>query len=274
MCIAPRNLRRKRRQAPYRQMFRRQVERVHYINTARHARPLVVRYALGKAPRRKIWAIRRCRVPMQGKRFLRTVRRAGSPHSQPRRTAAGTPYRQKQGRHRPRQPQGQRRRAERRKLRVWYTIPGKAAREGIRTATVQRSRPAQKIGERLIPAGIRQTTRVRIPIRRISGAMPLPARRCRVQIRRIAQIKQKMPRTTKAFLSGRAKPPADRPGRTGRQVRERRTLTRKARAVRGRQSMAAGLCGRTAQQRTGKAAPMLCGTMGRAWKLLKRRNAC
>ena len=205
---------------------------------------------------------------MQGKRFLRTARKAGSPHSQLRRTAAGTPYRQRQGGHRPRQPQGRQRRQGRRKLRAWYTVPGKPSREGIRTATAQQaeSRLARKTGERLIPAGIRQTTRVRVPIRQTSGAMrpPLPARRCRVQIRRIA----------KAFLPGRAKPAADRPGRMGRQAWERRSPTRKARAIRIRQPMAAGLCGRTAQRRAGKAAPMRCGTMGRGRKSFKRRNAC
>lgn len=195
-----------------------------------------------------------------------------APHSQPRKAAAGTPYQQRQGGHRPRQPQDQRHRPERRRRPAWCKMQGKAAREGMCTATAQQaeSRQVWKTGGRLIPAEIRQTARFCVPIRRTSGAAPLPAKRRRVQARRTAQIGRKIPRTAKAFLSGRTKPPAGRPCRTGHPAPIRWAAT--DRHV--RPSVAAGLCGRTAQQRAGRAALMFCGKMGGVRKAPERRNVC
>lgn len=274
LCIALRSLRRKRWQAPYRQMFRRQVERVHYINTARHAHPLVERYALGKALRRKIWAILQEIIPTQAFQRLRTARRTEIPHSQLRKAAAGTPYRQRQGGRRPRQPQDQRHKPERRRLPAWCKMQGKAAQSPAILWAARQICQTQEMPRFFTLAEIRQTARFCVPIQRISGAMPLPAKRRRVQARRTAQIEQKIPRTAKAFLSGRAKPPADRPCRTGRRPQERRALTRKTQAMRDHPSMVAGLCGRTAQQRAGRAALMFCGKMGGVRKAPKRRNVC
>ena len=207
LYAVPQNLRRKRRQAPYRQMSKRQSTGVlPCAGRPFHARPPKGMGALGKAPCRKIWVFRQCRVPMQGRRLLRKARRTGILHSQPRRTAAETLYRQRQGGLLFRQPQDQRRRPERRRLPAWFKMQDRATRNPAILWAARQIRQAQEMPGFPTLAEIRQTALFCTTAWQTSGAarLPLPT------IQRGIQAGRKIPRTAKIFLSGIARQAANK----------------------------------------------------------------
>lgn len=274
MYAVPQNLRRKRRQAPYRQMSKRQSTGVlPCAGRPFHARPPKGMGALGKAPCRKIWVFRQCRVPMQGRRLLRKARRTGILHSQPRRTAAETLYRQRQGGLLFRQPQDQRRRPERRRLPAWFKMQDRATRNPAILWAARQIRQAQEMPGFPTLAEIRQTALFCTTAWQTSGAarLPLPT------IQRGIQAGRKIPRTAKIFLSGIARQAADRPCKTGRQAQEHYVPVRQKSAGRhGRQSRTAGLCGSPVHWKAGRAraVPTVCGRVQTGRKPLRLGNVC
>lgn len=207
------------------------------------------------------------------RRLLRKARRTGILHSQPRRTAAETLYRQRQGGLLFRQPQDQRRRPERRRLPAWFKMQDRATRNPAILWAARQIRQAQEMPGFPTLAEIRQTALFCTTAWQTSGAarLPLPT------IQRGIQAGRKIPRTAKIFLSGIARQAADRPCKTGRQAQEHYVPVRQKSAGRhGRQSRTAGLCGSPVHWKAGRAraVPTVCGRVQTGRKPLRLGNVC